>query len=119
MARRESPARLVERLRKFRVLPGRDTSITGEIDRLAKAVKKQQGASGGMSDVWREAGPRLQGAVVGEVISLSPGGVLLVRVPDAAARYEVDVWLRSGGLEQLRTRCKATLRRVKLELGKV
>lgn len=117
MARRESPIRLVERLRKYRVTTGRDTSIAGEIERLTKDVKKRQGASGGMADAWREVGPKRGDEVVGAAISLSTGGVLVVRVPDAAARYEVDVWLRSGGLETLRTHCKVMLRRVKLELG--
>jgi hypothetical protein len=45
---------------------------------------------------------------------LTAGGVLTVHGDDAAAVYEMDQWVRSGGLALLRSACGATLRSVKV-----
>ncbi|GJQ28983.1 MAG: hypothetical protein HBSAPP03_08670 [Phycisphaerae bacterium] len=119
MARREQPNRVLERLRRYRASRGRDMTISGELDRLTRGVQKQRRAAGGIESAWQELAPRVGEAAIGEVLSLSPGGVLVVRVPDASVRYEVDRWLRSGGLDALRSRCTAPLRRVRLDLGSV
>jgi hypothetical protein len=117
MPGREQPSRVLARLRTYRAAKGRDDSIAADLDRLTRGVRRRQRASGGIEAAWNELAPRVGAAVVGVVVSLSPGGVLVVRVADAAARYEADRWLRSGGLEALRARCAATLRRVRLDLG--
>ncbi|CAG0961865.1 hypothetical protein PHYC_00769 [Phycisphaerales bacterium] len=116
MSRGENPSRLVERLRKFRAPAPRDRSIGSEVDRVVREAAKRNNSAGGMSAAWQELAPARG---VSRVEKLTPGGVLVVRATDAGARYELDVWLRSGGLEALRARCKTTLRRVKIELGGV
>lgn len=106
----------LERLRRSRNKQPAASAIGEEIERLTAGIRRQRGALGGLDDAWAELGPRTGGEVVGEVRSFSPGGVLTVRVPDAAARYEVEVWLRQGGLDALRARTSRTLRRVRLDV---
>lgn len=113
MKRPNTDQSLLERLRSYRVFE-RDRTIGKDVDRVLKGVRKQQRGAGAMEAVWEELAP----AGSGGVKSFSAGGVLIVEVADASRRYEVDVWLRSGGLESLRGRCPRTLRRVRLDLIK-
>lgn len=117
MPRRATPAQLLDRLRKHRTGGRRDDSLRGDVERLARAVTKRQGNAGAIAAAWETAAPRLGDAAVGEVSSLSPGGVLRVRVPDAAARYVLDTWLRGGGLETIRQKSGTTIRRVRIDLA--
>jgi hypothetical protein len=49
-------------------------------------------------------------------VKLTPGGLLTVRGNDASVVYEMDQWLRSGGLAVLRAACSVGLKRVKVVL---
>jgi hypothetical protein len=103
----------LSRLRQFRVAKRRDLSIGDELERLRKQVTRRAGALGGLDELWMELLPReLVGVCRAE--RLTPGGVLTVRASDASAVYEVDQWVRGGGLAVLRANCSATLRSVKV-----
>lgn len=81
--------------------------------RLQKSFTRSAGALGGLDEAWGSLlPPELAG--VSRPQKLTAGGLLTVRATDAAAVYEVDQWVRSGGLAVLRGACKATLRRVKV-----
>jgi hypothetical protein len=117
MPKPRSISHRIDALRKGRARPDAAKSVGTEIDRLMAALHRQRGAMGGLDEIWMELGPRSAGKVIGEVRGFSPGGILTVRVGDASARYEVEVWLRSGGLDALRARTSRTLRRVRLEIA--
>ncbi|MDX2130811.1 MAG: DciA family protein [Planctomycetota bacterium] len=113
----KDPAAQVKTLRKFRVAKPVDRSLKATVEALTKDLVKAARARGGMDGAWAElVPPTLESA--SWVEKLTPGGILCVRVRDAATRYELEVWLRSGGLDALRARCSTTLRRVKMEVRK-
>jgi hypothetical protein len=100
-------------LQRYRNKPKADFSIAKDVEAIRKALVRTANAAGGMEEVWGELVP--QGlAGVSRVVKLTPGGVLTVSANDSAVVYELDQWLRGGGLATLRARCKVTLRRVKL-----
>mgnify|MGYP000078052332 CR=1 FL=1 len=113
---RRTPKEELDQLRRFRNRPRPDVSITREVEALRKEVARRANAAGGMDTAWAELAPPGVRAVCA-VVRLSPGGLLTVRAPDAAARFEADQWLRTGGLAALRGRCAATLRGVRFTLG--
>jgi hypothetical protein len=103
----------VSRLRKYRAAKPRDLSIGGEVDRLRKQATRSAGALGGLDELWGELLPR-ELAPLCRPRRLTAGGVLTVQADDAAAVYEMDQWVRGGGLALLRSACRATLRSVKI-----
>jgi len=103
------------RLRTFRNRPQRDTSIAGDCEAVRKQLVRHQNAAGGLDLAWMELVPP-QLLAQSSAVRLTPGGILTVQVSDTVALYEVDQWLRSGGLAALRARSSVTLRRVKLVL---
>ncbi len=103
-------------LRRLRATPAPDRSVRGVVEFVTRDLVRAVKARGGMDGAWDELVP--PGLRAGASVErLTPGGVLCVRVRDAGARYELEVWLRSGGLEALRGRCDTPLRRVKMEVG--
>jgi hypothetical protein len=110
---RRDPQRELEQLRRYRNRGGADLSISKAVESLTRQVVRQAGACAGLDSAWAEVVPA---GLVGltQVIRLSPGGVLTVRATDAAAAYELDQWVRGGGLAVLRQACRRTLRRVKV-----
>lgn len=110
------PARRLDTVRRFRVPKRQDSSLAGALEPIRRALVRQQRAVGGMDTAWAELLPAHL-APLSSVSRLTPGGVLIIAVADAGASYEIDLWLRSGGLDSLRARCATTLRRVKLELA--
>ena len=75
-------------------------------------VKKRVRALGGIGDAWVAVVPAALAARC-EPVSLSRG-VLTVRVADASARFELDRFLRAGGLSRLAARAGAAVKRAKL-----
>lgn len=103
-------------LRRLRNPAAPDRSVRGAVEFVTRDLVRAVKARGGMDGAWDELVPA--GLRAGASVErLTPGGVLCVRVRDAGARYELEVWLRSGGLDALRGRCDRTLRRVKMEVG--
>jgi hypothetical protein len=110
---KRSPFDDLARLRKHRAPKKRDLSIGDDIERLRKQVARRAGALGGLDESWGELVPAALAAVC-RAERLTPGGVLTVRATDASAMYEMDQWVRGGGLARLRAACSATLRSVKV-----
>lgn len=102
----------LESLRARRVRPEPDQSFTSlfreravELDRLEKRL-------GAIAGAWqRLCPPELLPRT--SVRSLSRG-VLTIGVEDAAARYELDRFLRSGAERTFIRACPTTVRKVKL-----
>ena len=90
-------------------------SIEREVLSQAADLKKLEKRSASIGEAW--------GLVVPEVlagkttIDRLSRGVLTVRVADAPARYELDRFLRGGGLEELRRTARVSITRVKIVAG--
>jgi hypothetical protein len=96
-------------LRSRRVARPRDTSLASAVEEFSRGLRRTQGAAAGAGAAWDGAVPADLRA--GAVLESLSRGVLTVRVPDDAARFVLDRFLRSGGLNAL---ARAGVRRVKL-----
>lgn len=85
--------------------------MTPALDALEKELKKRRRNVEGIA--WDEVAPPQLAARSG-VEKLTPGGILTIRCDDAAARFEIDRWLRAGGDAELRKQSRAGIRRIKL-----
>lgn len=112
---KRSPAQQLETLRRFRNAKP-DRSIGRDVDAITKGVSRARAASGGLDGAWAELVPPAI-APLARVQRVTPGGLVTLAVRDSAAMYEVDLWLRDGGLAALRARCAVPVRRVRLVLG--
>ena len=113
-ARPKNPDQLagIQRVREARVRPMRDQSLAREMDRALREAALLRRAVGGCADAWsRVVPPPLLDRT--SLVGVSKG-VLTVRVPDAATRFELDRFLRSGGQKSLVASCRTTLNRVRL-----
>jgi hypothetical protein len=111
MTARERSADL-SKLRAWRVRREYDTSIGASVRDAAARVEQQRRAGRGAGESWEQLVP----ARVRERchVVLVQRGVLTVKVSDAAARFEVDRWLRAGGELELVKR--AGIRKVRVVL---
>ena len=100
------------RVRHWRVRRDRDTSIGASIRDAAAKVDEQRRAGRGTGESWVPLVPARVRARCHVVLVL--GGVMTLKVHDAAACGEVDRWLRSGGELELVKR--AGIKRVKVVL---
>src|SRR5688572_12957469 len=103
---------LIERLRKFRVRPGADASIGVAVEGEARSARRAHRADSGVAAAWAAGVPAKLAAVTR--IERISRGVVTVRVPHDAARYELDRWLRAGGLNTLARMSPVAIRRVKV-----
>jgi hypothetical protein len=111
---RRAPARQLDDLRRFRVRAPADTSLAPDIESIRRDLAGRRRATGGLDQAWDAiVPPDLRQST--RVERLTPGGVLTITAADSAALYEMDRWIRSGGLETLRAHCSVPLRRVKLQ----
>ena len=100
----------LRQLRHWRVWRERDISIGDSIRQAAARVDEQRRAGRGAGASWEELVPARVRERCHVVLVLR--GVMTVKVRDAAARFEVDRWLRSGGeLELIR---RAGIKKVKI-----
>lgn len=113
---RRTPAQQLRALREFRKPREFDTTITRDIEKLRKDVSKRYASSGGLDAALAEHAPAPVASGV-SVQRVTPGGIATLVVADAAAGYELDVWLRTGGMEILRASCKVALRRIRVVQG--
>jgi hypothetical protein len=98
------------KLRSWRGRKDFDLSIGRQVDAIAKSAAAQHRKMDGLDGAWDELVPapiRKLCAVVGIA-----GGVLTIKVPSAAARFQLDRWLRSGGEAALSRR--GGIKRIKL-----
>lgn len=97
-------------LRAYRTRPDRDTSIAAAVRDEAARVEQQRRASAKSDNAWDQLAPdHLRPRA--RFTSLLRG-TLTLKARDAAARFEIDRWLRAGGETALLRRAGA--RRVKV-----
>lgn len=117
----------------------RDVKLAADLAAGVMEAKKRRKAVGGIGAVWAELTAEILGPSPSAPSSGKKGdakggtagnaatdrseratvqsfarGVLTIAASDSATRYEIDRWLRAGGLEVLRKRAPATLTRVKI-----
>ncbi len=102
----------LRQLRQWRAARERDVSIGASIREATARVDEQRRAAGGAGESWEALVPARVRERCRVVLVLR--GVMTVQVRDAAARFEVDRWLRSGGELELVKR--AGIKRVKVVL---
>lgn len=110
MVIRSTPS--LSRLRGDRVPPRPDQALGREIEKLrAELARRRRGASGGAAawDALAPAGMRERVDVVGV-----RRGVLVLHARDAATRFAIDRFLRSGGEAAIVKGSKTALRGVKV-----
>jgi len=107
----------IERLRRHRGLPAKRGPIGRTLQREAASLERMRRREAGLGAIWeRLCPPDLADRT--RVLSLRRG-TAAIRVADASTRFELDRWLRSGGLDALIDQAPATLCRVKLLLGRI
>ena len=110
----------LEKLRSLRVPAPRDLSLAAGLAGEVLDAKKRRKAVGGIGTVWAELLTEVKSSSANETLAVRTivrsflRGVLTIEASDTATRYEVDRWLRAGGLEMLRKRSPRTLTRVKV-----
>jgi predicted nucleic acid-binding Zn ribbon protein len=109
-------ARAIEQLRRHRVRPGRDVSISSIVARTQREAARTQRQLGSVIALWQEMVPTE--IATRTTLTAIRGGVLHVRADSAAVSYELDRRLREGLLAALRARHAGTLARVKVTLSR-
>ena len=108
----------IERLRKLRSRPGGELSIAGMVNATANDAKRTHKKLGELIELWQELVPP-QYACHTSLVGLR-GGVLQVAVDSSSIGYEIDRLLRNGLMNELRSRYKGTLIRIKTRIeGKI
>ena len=105
----------LERLRGFRVKPGRNLGIDGVVAGIRREARRHQSGGGAFVEAWESVIPELLRE--GTRIRSVRGGVVRIEVPTSAMRYELDAFLRGGGLAALRLAFGQPLRRVQCEVA--
>lgn len=114
MIPRDAIARLT-RLRELRVREDGAARIDAALARTADELARVEKKLGGAGAAWARVCPAAL-AMRATPTSLSRG-MLLVEVPDASARFEIDRWLRGGGEAALVAASATPIRKVRLVLG--
>lgn len=109
------PGKRLSSLRECRVFRDRASPIGQLMQRAGIELKALERRLGGTTDAWSAACPK---DLVGRtsIVGLSRG-VLTIRADDAAVRFEIDRWLRTGGDREFLKRCPTTVRKVKIVIG--
>ncbi|MCC6661443.1 MAG: hypothetical protein IT437_11215 [Phycisphaerales bacterium] len=93
----------------------RDLTLAADLDRLRDGIKGRSRAGAAGSGAWNSAAPaelRAVGTPAGVL-----RGVLTIRTPDAASRFLVDRWLRTGGEAEIIRAATTGIRRVRVVLA--
>jgi hypothetical protein len=84
-----------DKLRGWRTQRTPDLGMTGIIQKIADSTRRQQRTGGfAWSALDTACPPELRRAITSAVVRR---GVLTLSIPDAAARFQLDRWLRTGG----------------------
>jgi hypothetical protein len=112
-----SPLQRIERLRQHRAIKGKDVSITNLVAATAEDAAKTQKKMGELIALWEELiPPKL--AAQSKFTGLR-NGVLQVTAASSSVMYEIDRLLRQGIEEQIRSRHRGSLSRIKLRVGQL
>lgn len=106
--------RHIENLRLWRNWKPRDVTLRGAVELVDKKYARPHKQLGQIVGQWEQLIPptlRRQTALA----SLTKG-VLTVHVSDSAAMYELDRLMRSGVEQQIKSACKTTLRKIRLQV---
>jgi hypothetical protein len=97
------PERLqsLKNLRTWRVSRDRDLTIGKQLGSVVRAAATSQRRNSGGVAAWESAAPAHLRRLC--EVGCTPGGVLTIKVKNAAARFQLDRWLRSGGEASLRS----------------
>lgn len=105
----------VERLRQTRLRTRGDQTLRTEMDRAIHDAARTRRALAGCAEAWVSVvPPELIDRTALEGVSR---GVLTVRVPDNAVRFQLDRFLRAGGQRAFVAACPASLRQVRIIVG--
>lgn len=102
----------IERLRQARARPSWDNSLAPDMDRAIREAAALRRATSGCAEAWSKVIP--PALLARTSLEGTSRGVLTVRVPDAATRFELDRFLRSGGQKQLLTESRTSITKVRL-----
>lgn len=102
----------IERLRSLRVKPERDLTLTRAFLGEQVVLRRLRRSNAGLAEAWTSVAP--DGLRERAMLRGVSAGVATIAVTDAAARYQVDRWLRSGGEKALLRACPAPVRKVKV-----
>ena len=106
-------ARDIDRLRRWRSHRSRDVSISDSVQKLTLDARRLHKAVNALGVAWDELVPEhLAGA--SSIQRLTPAGILTVRTDDAAARFELDRWLRGVGEVLVKAKSTKTVKRIRL-----
>lgn len=108
-------AATIERLRRHRVRRPRHSELGHVLTAIRREATRQQKRRGGLDEIWEEIAPQALHDRT-RVDSVRSGIVRLV-VADPSTRYEVDAFLRGGGLQELRLRAGQPIRQVRCEIA--
>lgn len=106
--------RALENLRRLRARPEARREVAEAIAPEVVRLKSVKAALGGLDEEWERVVPReLRERCWARGVSRR---VLTVATEDASAMYQLSLWLRGGGEQQLRAATKQRVSRVKIEL---
>jgi hypothetical protein len=112
MSKMLNPKSQLDRLRKWRARPLRDTSINDAVNVLRRGLRKGNRQSSSLVEAWDELVPS-HIARQARIVSLR-NGVLEVATDGAAVGYQLNRLIRSGLLRDLQRECKGTLKKIKV-----
>ena len=93
----------IARMRFFRAPPAKDQSIAGEVSELVQSIRRAEKTNGTLDAALGALARAAPGSIARGCVPVAlTRGVLTVRCEDSAAAYNLDQWLRSGGLERVR-----------------
>jgi len=113
----EADARHLDRIRRLRVKPDRDLSLRETIERSAAVLRRNERGAGRVADAWERSCPAEY--IDRTSVERFAQGVLTIVVADAATRYALDRFLRSGGERTVIKASPAPIRKVRLRIGRV
>lgn len=102
----------LRRLRELRVPREREAGLGAQVEQIRTELTRRQRGGGKAAAAWEVVVPDAL-REVSDVVGLSRG-VLTIRARHAAARFEVDRFLRSGGEAALSRAAGVAIRRVKI-----
>ncbi len=111
-----TPAERLTRVRRYRVRPDRDISLSFLSDQFKRQIQKPYRQLGGVAAVWETLVPEDLAAHT-RLESLARG-ILTVAVDSSARLYSLDAMLRQGLAPRLIEACRgASIRQIRLRQG--
>lgn len=114
-SREDRSIRRLEEIRRHCARPARDTSIAGQVERLANDLDRNRERLTQIVDVWQaHVSPEL---LERTALAAYRGGTLTIETDSAATAYELNRALRCGLEATLRRASRVNLHRVRVRIG--